>query len=584
MKIRSALLVLTLFVTPAIAQQAVQQSGSVTRGHVPYWVTSGVVGDGGSATNSPISSIGVTNNGGAGICVSSDVQTAAGRNQLCFGASTTGSATISLQNYGTAAAQSLSFIVNGAAQGFPTVSPLPVVVGDSACFTTVGGGLKDCGTPGGTAAFANPTATTGLSVVNGSALTAMRSDASSPLSGTVQSALTGTNNVPLFGTGAFGFNARAIAYTDLPTIGANTVLGSVAGGTPAALTQTQLTALINTFTSGLSGAVPASGGGTTNFLRADGTFTAPAGGTFTLPITPQVRVTLASGVQVMTSSQAAANTVFVTPYGGCIIPIWNGSNFVSTCFAEVSQLTTDATKSPAAVANTSIYDIFCWIDTGPTNRCTRGPPWTNDTTRSAGTALLLNQGIWTNNATITNGPAAGFGTYIGSIRSDGSALINFTYGGFAAACTGANFAVFNAYNRVPVSTMLGINSASWTYAVANTWREINGSTSCVVLQLRGLNEDPIYIKYYATGVPGASTNMAAGIGIDSTTAFSGTTGFIGSGQATVQLVVGTYSGVPGLGYHTYAAIEFNTTTTASTWDGTAGVAYLQTGIHAELWQ
>ncbi len=148
MKFRAALLALVLLATPAIAQQAVQQSGSVTRGHVPYWVSSGVIGDGGSATNSPVSSIGVTNNGGAGICVSSDVQTAAGRNQLCFGASTTGAATISLQNYGTAAAQSLQFIINGAAQGFPTVSPLPVVVGDSVCFSTVGGGLKDCGVSG----------------------------------------------------------------------------------------------------------------------------------------------------------------------------------------------------------------------------------------------------------------------------------------------------------------------------------------------------------------------------------------------------------------------------------------------------
>src|SRR5216683_101047 len=145
MKFRIALLALILFAAPAFAQQAVQQSGSVTKGHVPYWVTSGAIGDGGSATNSPITSIGVTNNGGAGICVSSDVQTAAGRNQLCFGASTTGSATISLQNYGTAAPQSLAFVVNGASQGFPTVSPLPVVVGNLACFQAVGGGLTDCG-------------------------------------------------------------------------------------------------------------------------------------------------------------------------------------------------------------------------------------------------------------------------------------------------------------------------------------------------------------------------------------------------------------------------------------------------------
>jgi hypothetical protein len=38
------------------------------------------------------------------------------------------------------------------------------------------------------------------------------------------------------------------------------------------------TALLDTFTSGAKGLVPASGGGTSNFLRADGTFAAPPGG------------------------------------------------------------------------------------------------------------------------------------------------------------------------------------------------------------------------------------------------------------------------------------------------------------------
>jgi hypothetical protein len=49
-------------------------------------------------------------------------------------------------------------------------------------------------------------------------------------------------------------------------------------GTFGGLTNTQLTADINTFTAGLSGAVPPSGGGTTNFLRADGTFANPGAG------------------------------------------------------------------------------------------------------------------------------------------------------------------------------------------------------------------------------------------------------------------------------------------------------------------
>src|SRR5216684_2915783 len=120
--LRKLLVLAALLFTNSVFAQSVQQSGTVTNKHVPYWVTSGVIGDGGSATDSPITSLGVTNNGGAGFCVSSDRQSAAGRNQLCFGASTAAPATISLQNYGTAAAQALQFVVNGVPASFPTSS------------------------------------------------------------------------------------------------------------------------------------------------------------------------------------------------------------------------------------------------------------------------------------------------------------------------------------------------------------------------------------------------------------------------------------------------------------------------------
>lgn len=57
--------------------------------------------------------------------------------------------------------------------------------------------------------------------------------------------------------------------------------GSAFGG----LTNTQLTADINVFTSSLPGSAPASGGGTANFLRADGTWATPpsSGGSVTWP-------------------------------------------------------------------------------------------------------------------------------------------------------------------------------------------------------------------------------------------------------------------------------------------------------------
>lgn len=135
-----------LVVSPAMAV-TVQQSGTPTPNHIPYWVTNGVIADGGTSADSPISSIGVTNNGGSGICVNSARQSAAGYNALCLGASTTGAATISLQNYGTAAAQSLQFVINGTTYAFPgslaniTIGVTPVVGGTNSLCLFVSGGV-----------------------------------------------------------------------------------------------------------------------------------------------------------------------------------------------------------------------------------------------------------------------------------------------------------------------------------------------------------------------------------------------------------------------------------------------------------
>jgi hypothetical protein len=70
---------------------------------------------------------------------------------------------------------------------------------------------------------------------------------------------------------------RTISVVDIATA---SVIGRTTSGTgqPEVLTATQTTALLDTVTSGLKGLAPASGGGSTNFLRADGTWAAPAGG------------------------------------------------------------------------------------------------------------------------------------------------------------------------------------------------------------------------------------------------------------------------------------------------------------------
>lgn len=89
-----------------------------------------------------------------------------------------------------------------------------------------------------------------------------------------------TSGVPSSTQPAFSNISGSITLAQFPLIADNTVLGSVTSGSnvPVALTATQLTTIPNVFTSSLQGMAPASGGGTTNFLRADGSWAVPAGG------------------------------------------------------------------------------------------------------------------------------------------------------------------------------------------------------------------------------------------------------------------------------------------------------------------
>lgn len=73
----------------------------------------------------------------------------------------------------------------------------------------------------------------------------------------------------------------AVTNAKLADVATATFKGRTTAGTgvPEDLSATQATALLNTVTTSLKGLAPASGGGTANFLRADGTWAAPAGGT-----------------------------------------------------------------------------------------------------------------------------------------------------------------------------------------------------------------------------------------------------------------------------------------------------------------
>jgi hypothetical protein len=117
--------------------------------------------------------------------------------------------------------------------------------------------------------------------------------------------------------------AAEALITAIQSIADDTVLGNVSGavGVPAPLTRAQVTTLVNSFTATLSGAVPASGGGTTTVLRADGTFAAAVTGAFGVG----GALTVGGALGVNGAAPPAQVTGFGTPTGTGVIANFSGS-------------------------------------------------------------------------------------------------------------------------------------------------------------------------------------------------------------------------------------------------------------------
>lgn len=286
---------------------------------------------------------------------------------------------------------------------------------------------------------------------------------------------------------------------------------------------------------------------------------------------PQGRLTLTTATPVMTSSVTGATTVFYTPgnQGNQVpLPNANGGAYIMTAFAEVSQLTTDTTKSPAAVAASSCYDIFVWSDAG-TIRATRGPVWTNCTTRSAGTVLVINNGILVNSVAITNGPGTGLGVWVGSIGSNSGSTIDYIFGASASGGTAGVLNVCNAYNRNMTSTAVIDSGASYTYALT-TIRQARASAGNQITFMACSTEEPVLVSYMTEVITVATASFGAfsGVGLDSTTTF-GLPRFETFTTAAVAMRGGqTTTGFwnSGLGKHVVSANEATDGAATNTYD------------------
>lgn len=366
-------------------------------------------------------------------------------------------------------------------------------------------------------------------------------------------------------TSAVLLNASAAAldatgsFANLPQLAADTVVGNASGspGAAAALSQAQLTALINPATTSLSGAVGPYPNNTTTFLRGDGTFAA-----LTSTVTPQGRLTLTSGTPVLSSSSGTGiSTIYYTPYLGQIGPVWNGSNFVPTVIPEIS-------VSVSGLTPGSIYDAFYWSNSG-TMTIVCGPAWSSSTSRSAGTALTRTQGILVNSVNLSGGPNAGYGVYVGTIAIDASgATVTFNPQPTSASggpTNGAWIGLWNQYNRIPISAQAQDSKASWPYNTA-TFRAADASNNNRITVVTGQAEDSSIVTYSGAITSTVFATCFVGVGVNSITSPSGVIGGVNDTTGT-NSITATYSIPPSLGLQYYQALEAGGGSGTQTWSG-----------------
>lgn len=300
--------------------------------------------------------------------------------------------------------------------------------------------------------------------------------------------------------------------------------------------------------------------------------------------TPQGYLTPVSNTPIIVTDFLAATVIYYTPFMGAEAAIHNGSTIVPYQFLQM-QLTLSSSQ-----ASVNIYDVFLAYNSG-TPVIGTGPSWlagggnitAGSCARGSGAgstaisraspsgfyvntnsmSLIYNTGAGNNTITV----AAGAGIYLGSIWIDtaaGQVTCHRSYG------QSRKWGIWNAYNRAPLYLKGGDPTASWTYN-SSTVRAANGDATNKVTTFCGLAEeiyDLGFNQLLRNVVVGQTGQQTIGVGVNSTTTYTGQTGSIYvSNSATTEgnqlVAVARYLAAPSLGINDIQALESTPTNTGT---------------------
>ena len=307
---------------------------------------------------------------------------------------------------------------------------------------------------------------------------------------------------------------------------------------------------------------------------------------------PNCRLTLSSGVPVLSSAVNSSAGVILTPYNGNAAPQWNGSAWSSAVFPEISQALSDTINSPAAAIANSLYNVYLWYKAGVAT-LSRGPVVTNPSL-----SLTRVNGFLVNTLAITNGPAAGYGLYVGTIATDVSGL-GVTFNPTPAAASGgpttgvggvnngAWIGLWNAFNREPIGAAAQDSKTSWN-DTSTSYRAADSSNNNRITAVVGLAENSVSVLYSDSATnTGSGAGQAIGIGISSTTIASVADPSQGTGTNVFPMHA-TLLDQGFVGQRFWQALEVASSGTATFYGlsstalgGTAAVQAMQ--LSAQLW-
>lgn len=268
------------------------------------------------------------------------------------------------------------------------------------------------------------------------------------------------------------------------------------------------------------------------------------------------RLTLTSGTPVTTTDVTGAGTLYYSPYKGNTVWLYDGtSRWKATTFSQISVALSGGTASKP-------HDLFIYDSSGTLTLDLTA--WTDDTTRA--TALTTQDGIYVKSGATTR-------RYVGTVYLDGSKQ---------CADAKATRYVWNMDNRVVRAMKTALETTdTWNYTTA-TIRQANANTANQLNFVRGLDEDAAEAIVLAAAANASAVTASVMIGLDSTSAMAADciAGYISTASTgAVFPMQATYRGLPGVGKHYLAWLEYSVAIGTTSWRGDAGIpSQMQAGI------